>query len=206
LHVTHIPVVAQAATEAAMHTANEVVQKASTVFEQAIANATSHEQPAHQVSKRGRGRQRKLVSSVAALGAVLIIGGFLAYANKATVQLQVASVKAGFQASMPGYAPEGFERQAARAEDGKVAINFVSPVTKEKFSLTQETSDWDSQTLFDSVVAQSDTSYQTVQSNGRTIYIYGNDNAAWVDGGVLYKVNGNSGLSSDQVIALAASM
>lgn len=174
------------------------------IFEKALASATSHEQPKHKTGRRKT--YKRLVSSLAMLGAVLVIGGFVTYLNRASVQLQVASVRAGFQASMPAYAPSGFERQAASTQDQSVAINFVSPTSSQAFTLSQESSDWDSQTLFDSLVSVNDNSYQTVQNNGRTIYIYGDGDAAWVDGGILYKVTGNARLSSDQIISLATSM
>lgn len=179
-------------------------EKKTALLEQALANAKSHEEPAPKVSRSFK--HRRIASSLAGLAAVFVICGFVAYLNKASVELQVASVRAGFQASMPNYTPSGYERQAAKAVDGKVAFNFVSPVQKSDFTLTQESSSWDSQTLFDSVVAQGNATYQTVQSHGRTIYIYDGDKAAWVDGGILYKVSGDTKLNSDQVISLATSM
>lgn len=196
--VAHTPVAHHAKSPQAAH--REKVD----IFEKALTEATSHEQPKHKATRNKP--YRRLVSSLAAMAAVLVIGGFVTYLNRASVQLQVASVRAGFQASMPTYAPSGFERQSASNQDKAVAINFVSPASNEGFTLTQQSSDWDSQTLFDSIVAVNDNSYQTVQSNGRTIYIYGNGNAAWVDGGILYKVNGDAGLNSDQIISLATSM
>lgn len=188
----------------AAHPPKTMHEKKSAILEQALANATSHEEKAPAAKRRFK--HKRLVSSLAGMAAVLVVVGFVAYLNKASVELQVASVKAGFQASLPGYTPTGYERKSAQASDGKVAINFTSPSSNGGFTLTQEASSWDSQTLFDSVVAQDNTTYQTVQSHGRTIYIYGEDKAAWVDGGILYKVNGNTKLNSDQVISLATSM
>jgi len=178
-------------------------EKKTELLEKALANAKSHEQPATAIKHRSK---RRLFSSMAGLAAVLVVVGFVAYMNKASVELQLASVRAGFQASLPNYTPVGYERQSAKAADGKVAINFFSPTQHSNFTLTQESSSWDSQTLFDSIVAQENTTYQTIQSNGRTIYLYGGDKAAWVDGGILYKVDGNAKLNSDQVISLATSM
>jgi len=178
-------------------------EKKTELLEKALANAKSHEQPAAVIKHRSK---RRLFSSMAGLAAVLVVVGFVAYMNKASVELQLASVRAGFQASLPNYTPTGYERQSAQAADGKVAISFLSPAQHSNFTLTQESSSWDSQTLFDSIVAQENTTYQTVQSNGRTIYLYGGDKAAWVDGGILYKVDGNAKLNSDQVISLATSM
>lgn len=180
-------------------------EKKTALLEKALANAKSHEEPAPRI-KGQRSKHRRLISSVASLAAVLVVVGFVAYMNKASVELQLASVRAGFQASLPNYTPTGYERQAAKAADGRVAINFLSPASQENFTLTQESSSWDSQTLFDSIVAQNNSTYQTVQSHGRTIYLYGGDKAAWVDGGILYKVDGNAKLNSDQVISLATSM
>jgi hypothetical protein len=178
--------------------------KPTNVFEQALAQATSHEQPFHEAKRHRKHKHRKLFQSLAVMVAVLVLGGLVAFFNKSSIEVQLASVKAGFQASMPSYEPAGFKRGATETKAGKVAINFVSPATNSSFTLTQKTSDWDSQTLFDNVVAQSN-SYQTVQSNGRTIYLYGN-NAAWVDGGILYEINGNAPLSSDDVSSIASSM
>lgn len=177
-------------------------QKKTAMLEKALVNAKSHELPAHKPSKS----HRRLLSSLAGLGAILVIGSFVAYMNKPSVELQVASVKAGFQASMPSYSPSGYERAAVKANDGKVAINFTSPNQQNGFTVTQESSGWDSQTLFDSITTDDTVSYQTVQSNGRTIYIYDNDKAAWVDGGILYRVSGDAKLNSDQIISLATSM
>lgn len=210
------PIAIQLAPTASSHTKPAVVhhavtlkdqtpaEKKTALLEQALANAKSHEQPAPKI-KRGF-KHRRLMSSLAGLAAVIVIGGFVAYTNKASVELQLASVRAGFQASLPNYVPDGYQRQSAKAADGKVAISFMSPGYNDNFTLTQESSSWDSQTLFDTVVAHNNTTYQTVQSNGRTIYLYGEDKAAWVDGGILYKVDSNAKLNSDQIISLATSM
>lgn len=187
------------------HKTKSPQEKKTELLEKALANAKSHEEPAPKI-KRSKSKPHRFASSLAGLTAVLVVVGFVAYMNKASVELQVASVQAGFQASLPNYTPAGYERQPAKSKDGKVAISFLSPTANNNFTLTQESSSWDSQTLFDSVVAQGNTTYQTIQSNGRTIYLYGGDKAAWVDGGILYKVDGTAKLDSDQVISLATSM
>ena len=177
------------------------------LFEQALANAKSHEQPHHPVHhKKRHSKRHKLITSVASLTAVLAIGVSIAYLKKSSVELQLASVRAGFQAQMPSYEPAGFQRTATETNNGKVAIKFASPLDKSNFTLSQEASDWDSQTLFDSIVATNNSKYQTVLSNGRTIFLYGDSQAAWVDGGILYKVQGNANLDKDQISALATSM
>jgi Domain of unknown function (DUF4367) len=176
------------------------------LFEHALANAKSHEQPAPVKHRKTRSKHRRMIHSVASLTAVLAIGVSIAYLNKGSVELQLASVRAGFQASMPGYAPAGFERTQTETKDGKIAIKFTSPLDKQNFTISQQASSWDSQTLFDSVVATNSNSYQTVLSGGRTIFLYGNDQATWVDGGILYKLQGNADLTKDQISSIASSM
>lgn len=183
-----------------------LTEKKTQLFEQALMNARSHEEPAHKPYKRSfMKRHRRSFSTVAAVLAIVLLGGFVVYLNKGSVELQVASARAGFQANMPTYKPSGYEQKSTASVGDKVAISFVSPTANNSFTLTQQPSDWNSQTLFDSVVADSG-SYQAVQDNGRTIYIYGNDKAAWVDGSILYTISGSAHLSSDQITALAKSM
>lgn len=184
--------------------AHTLADKKASLLEQALANAKSHEERTPKPTRRSK--HRRFISSLTGLAAVLLIGGFVVYANRASVELQVASVRAGFQASMPSYTPTGYQRQTAKAGDGKVTISFMSPMQQKDFTLTQQSSSWDSQTLFDSIVAQETTTYQAIQSKGRTIYMYGNTKAAWVDGGILYKVDGKTPLNNDQIVALATSM
>lgn len=175
------------------------------LLERALENARSHEAPKLSLKKPRHRARRRILSSLAVLGAVLVIGSFVAYLNKSSVELQVASVRAGFQASLP-HTPIGYEQQSAVASKGKVSVSFVAPEKDDRFTLTQESSSWDSQTLFDSIIADNTTTYQAIQSNGRTIYVYDTDKAAWVDGGILYKVSGSTQLSSDQIVSLATSM
>ncbi len=179
------------------------------LFEKALVDAKSHEELPHTPAKRRGGKRffrRGLVNASAGILAVLLIGGFVAYMNKAAIQLELASVRAGFQATMPGYAPTGFTAEPAVAEPGKVTISFLSPDSSKSFALTQQSSNWDSQDLFDDIAQKHETAYQTIQSNGRTIYLYGNNEAAWVDGGILYTVSGNAALEGNQLISLATSL
>jgi hypothetical protein len=175
------------------------------IFEAAIAHATSHEQPAHKHRKH-RSTRRKFVNALAVVGTFLVIGGFVGYLNLPQLQLRVASVQAGFGASMPGYAPTGFALQDGVERSGStVTLSFRSG--DQAFRITQQPSNWNSQTLLDNTLALSD-KYETVQKNGQTIYLYQNDgtNAAWVNGGVRYDLTGNADLSKQEIADIATSM
>lgn len=184
------------------HVAAAPKKRSEEIFDRAIANAKSHEQKA----PKHRRKAGKLLNITAAVAAFVVIGGFLTYVNRSTLQLELASARAGFQAQLPSYQPGGFARQAAVADGRAVKISFVSPNNSDQFTLTQQASDWDSQTLFDEVATTAGTAYQTVQASGRTIYVLDGNRATWVNGGILYQLQGNAQLTNSQISQLASSL
>lgn len=173
----------------------------SDIFEAAIANARSHEQPAHKPRRKARGRAMQAAAFVAAF---VIIGGFVAYMNMPNIELRIASVKAGFHAQLPDYKPTGYAKTGGiQANNGTVSMSFRSGSSS--FTLQQQPSNWDSRTLLDNVVAMNEAPHKTYQSQGRTVFVYGN-NAAWVNGGVLYSMNISGEMSHQEIVAIATSM
>lgn len=179
-------------------------QEANDIFEAALAHATSHQELPHKSSGRRAKNRRRLVSITAGLAAFLVIGGFIAYVNKPGIELQVASIHAGFHAELPNYKPTGYALTGGiQSTEGKVAMTYSSGDST--YTITQEASDWDSATLLDQTTEQRGAPTQTVQSKGRIIYLYDND-ITWVNGGVRYQINGNATLDSQELISLATSM
>ncbi len=117
----------------------------------------------------------------------------------------MASARAGFPASMPGYKPTGYAAMSLNYGPGKVIIGYEGP-GNHNYSLVQKSSNWDSETLLQNYVATSGLAYQTYSAAGRTVYVYGNDNATWVNGGIWYQLNGNGNLNKNQIIDLASSI
>lgn len=178
------------------------------IFERALAMATSHqEQPPKQsmlkAAKR-RKRARRLTSLAAGFAVFALLVGFIAYQNKASIQMQLASAKAGFAASTPVYKPEGYAMGKVAYEPGTVTAMYNKAA--KSFTIVQKQSNWDSQTLLENFVATSNEDYQGYESNGRTIYLYGNGKATWVDGGIWYQINAGNVLPTDQLVKVAASM
>lgn len=170
------------------------------LFEAAIANAKSHEQPA----PKQRKTRNKLVNLTASLAALVVIAGFIGYLNMSKIEMRVASVRAGFSAQLPGYSPTGYALDGGiKAQHGVVATTYRSGSSA--YTLQQQTSDWDSQTLYDNVVAMSSEKQQTVSGKGRTVYVYGN-RAAWVNGGVLYSMQTKGDISNQEILSIATSM
>ncbi len=179
-------------------------QKATDMFEEALIHATSHEQPAHKMQGKRAHNHRRLASALAGVGALLVMAGFLAYLNMPKIEVRMASVHAGFSAELPGYKPTGYALDGGvKASQGKVQLTYRSG--ESSYTITQSASNWNSQTLLDQNTAERGAPTQTIQSEGRIIYIYGNS-ASWVNSGVHYEVNGNANLNSDDLVSLADSM
>jgi hypothetical protein len=180
------------------------------IFERAIAHATSHEQPApkeshQQKAKRAGRKHKRSLSILASVLLVVVLGSFIFWQNRADVELQLAAARSGVAASMPAYRPSGFAVKGLTYSPGTVTIGFRSP-SNQNYSVVQKTSNWDSQTLLENYVATSGQPYNAYQAAGRTVYVYGNGDATWVNGGIWYQVNDSGTLNKNQLIDLATSM
>jgi hypothetical protein len=174
------------------------------IFEAALARATSHTQPTPRRGRHGRAN-RKLVSALAGALAFLVIGGFVAYLNMPALELRVASARAGFHASMPAYSPTGYAlADGVESSKGKVVLSYRSGDSS--YKVTQMASNWNSQTLLDHYTETHGAPEQTIQSQGRIIYLYDDTRAAWVNGGVRFEISGNASLTSRDLVSLATSL
>lgn len=192
-------------------TANNELDK----FEQAIKNASSH---LHQLEKdvvkkvpflSRVGFKNRFANIATMATAFLLLVGFFGYQNSAQISMRVASQQAGINAKMPGYVPAGYDSQrTASSGDGRVSLGFRSTTDSKGFTLVQQASNWNSTSLLANHVQRENcqTCYQTWQEDGKTIYIYNDTNATWVDGGIWYKVEGNAILTSDQLLRIAKSL
>ena len=179
------------------------------IFEQALQRATSHEQAPvlqHKHPKRQSFLSKRAVSLSATAISVLLLVGFIGFENRSNITLKMAAGKAGFSANMPGYKPSGFSLGRLSYSAGNVALNFHSNSDGRAFAITEKPSAWDSATLRDTFVASADSHFQTVNVGGRTVFLYGKNNAAWVNGGILYQVDTAGALSDKQLSELAASL
>jgi hypothetical protein len=123
------------------------------------------------------------------------------------LSVRVAAAQAGIDATFPEYRPVGYRLDGPVAyQSGEVSMRFASNSAPIAFSLNQSKSSWDSAALLEKYVnPRSKGNYATYSDAGLTIYTYGTD-AAWVNGGILYTVEGNALLSNEQIRRLATSM
>lgn len=182
------------------------------LIDAALLRSTSHEQPAHKLSKRKHRVARKLglsplfVSVTAAVVAVVILGAFFTFQNLPQLAMRIASSKAGVHASLPSYRPNGFALNGSiNYAPGQVSFDFRAPDNRE-YRITQTKSAWNSETLQKTYFDNNKQEFQVRQDRGRSIFVYNGSNVTWVDNGILYKIEASSGFGTDQLLRLAASL
>jgi hypothetical protein len=176
------------------------------LIKERLSEVETVDQPKHKKGLRGILKHPRLATILTSTLAILLLGGYLTYINLPNISMRVASTRAGIAASFPGYKPDGYSFQGPITyAPGEVAINFKSNTNNHSFTVRQTASNWDSQAVLDNHVLKQTPSYLTYQERGLTIYSFDNE-AAWVNGGVLYSIEGNAQLSGEQILRIATSM
>lgn len=186
----------------------------SSPLEAGLAKADSHNQPRTKrppvrvrLAKRLRVNPRGL-SAASFVLAGLLISAFFAYQNLPNLSMRLASARAGLDGRLPSYQPAGFGLSGGISyKPGQIEIAYSSRTDDRNFKITQSNSSWNSETLAQNYEPlKQNSNYQTIPNKGKTVYVYKGSNATWVDGGVWYRIEGDSKLSSDQLLNLADSL
>jgi len=188
-----------------------VVLPSHVIKQQAIESATKQMKPRSERKEIKQPKKyskfRQFVSTASVALAVMLLGAYFTYLNMPALSTRVAAAQAGINATYPGYQPAGYTLNGPVAYDkGSVTMKFASNGSNEAFTLAQTKSNWDSSAVLENYVKPAaGRKYSTATINGLTIYTY-NSNAAWVNGGILYTVQGSAQLAPDQIERLAASL
>ena len=187
-----------------------VHQKPTEVKEKEVAKALSKStSKKHQTHKRPSvfKRHPRLFSIATAGLVVVLLAGYITYANLPFISVKIAAIQAGVKADYPAYRPSGYSLKGpVEYTPGVVTMKFVSNTSSESFTITQSKSDWDSASLQENYVSkEAGDDFITITENGLTIYRY-NNNAAWVNGGILHTIKGDAQLSDTQIKRIATSM
>lgn len=138
---------------------------------------------------------------------IILLSGYISYLNYPKLAMRVAISKAGFDAQIPRYTPAGYGFSSKiSSSPGQVVLRFNSHNDASTLALSQRQTSWDSSTLLENYVKPRSNKYLTFQQNGLIIYIYNGNNAAWVNSGVFYTLEGNTRLSSEQIVKIATSI
>lgn len=180
-------------------TASEIKNDA---IKKAVAN--THKRPS--LKSKLRPRQR-VVAVLSATLAVVLLSGYITYLNMPSLSVRVAAVQAGIDANYPDYRPDGYSLNGpVTYSSGEVAMNFKANGSNLAFKINQSKSSWDSNALLDNYITpKAGGNYIRYSERGLTIYTYGT-NAAWVNGGILYTIEGDAPLSSTQIRHIATSL
>lgn len=187
------------------------LQQEKSLTEAALERADAHEQPDYHISKRTKLAQRlrstpkSVTYSLVGLMAIAIlgIGWYIALPN---ASVQLAANRSGVDAKLPTYRPSGYQlNRSVEYEPGKVQLHYNTLTDNRSFSIKKEKTDWTSERLQRHVTDHTET-HQTINNKGKTVFVYGNGNAMWIDGGVHYTIQGAYSLNSDQLIRLVESL
>lgn len=152
-------------------------------------------------------RQLQFAPALASVLSILVVTGYVTYLNIPGISLRVAASRADVDANMPAYHPDGFSFDGPiNWHSGQVAIDFKSNTDNRGYTILQRSSNKDSQSLLQEEIVAEGHDYSTYQKNGLTIYVYGNSQAAWVNGGVWYSIEGDSLLNPEQLVNIASSL
>jgi hypothetical protein len=183
-------------------------QKLERLLDHALTNADSHKQAMRYQAARHFWQRRWLAGNrrwlVLLAVLVLIIGGlFVAWQKVPILSVKAAGMKAHLSPSVPAYTPDGYKMAGpAKAVSGTVSIKYVSSDSAGSYEIIQAQSNLTSNSVGQNVVPKG-AAVQTSQVNGNTVYIYGKENdAAWVNDGVLYTIKDHASLSSDELIKM----
>lgn len=156
------------------------------------------------VHRKGRVKRFALAFGVSAACVAAI--AYFVTTNIPDISVRVAAMQTGVEASYPSYVPSDFSLDNIDSGDGKIILTFKATSGK-SFSLIEEKSSWDSAALQRNYVQETwKDDYTTTHEQGITIFI-NEANAAWVNGGVLYKINADPGvLTKKQLRNIVTSM
>lgn len=159
--------------------------------------------------KQERESEKKRSRIILITASILAIVGICIYfllISLPTIFIGIANAKSGFEASIPSYCPGSYSRDGlASYSEGQVVINYKSNNNTDSFSLKQAKSSWDSSAVKNMVNEASTGKFNTTEKNGLTIFYYNND-AAWVNGGILYKISGSKPLEITDITQIALSL
>lgn len=182
-----------------------VVKPSRVIKQEAIRTAIANTMKDNKAPKRGF-RHPGVASIITASLALVILGGYMTYINMPSLSVRVAAAAAGINASYPDYRPDGYRLNGPVAYDeGQVSMQFVANAGPQHFTIKQAKSSWDSAAVLDNYVTpKAGSDYATYSEHGLTIYTF-DDGVAWVNGGILYTIEGDAPLSSEQIRHIATS-
>ncbi len=179
-------------------------------LEQVVAKSADEPKDSHNDRSFAKKTKKGLKPASIALTivALFLVGAYVWQVNYPGLAFKIASAKAGISASLPGYVPSGWKMLGdIQTNPGTVSYTLGNSDSSKKVAITQTKTDWDSQALAENYVAPKAENYLALQAQGLTIYVYGHNQASWVNKGTWYRIESpEQSLSQDQLIKMATSL
>lgn len=189
-------------------------QRLERLLDAALLQADAHKQALkYQAARhfwqkpRFFGRHRLLGLAIVVIAAAAVVT-VLAWRQVPALSVRLAAHRAHVAASLPAYQPAGYHLISPVATQGDaVTLKYQSAEDKTvNFAITQQRSDLTSAALAHTMIPDG-MPVQTSQIQGNTVYIYGADNnAAWVNNGILYTITDHANLPSNEVLKIVESI
>lgn len=207
-HIKH-PMVQKAHNQMARPAAKPASKPSHVIKQEAISEALQ-KAPSHKAGAKEHAPKRKfsrMASLASASLALLLLAGYFAYINMPHLSIRVAAAQAGINATYPEYKPDGYSLAGPIAYgQGEVDMKFASNSGPQNFSIKQTKTNWDSSAVQENYVKDKwGDDYMPYSEHGLTIYAHDGD-AVWVNGGILYTIEGDAPLSSSQIRSIATSL
>lgn len=181
-------------------------QRLERLLDEALTKADAHKEALRYQAARHFWQHRRFSGPrrwLVLLGILIVLGGggFFAWQSVPSLSVKVAGLRAHITAVMPSYKPDGFKSLPAAATSGAVTIPYKSTSDpSEAYDVVQSQSNLTSSLVGQNVVPKG-AAVQTSDVDGNTVYIYGSENdAAWVNNGVLYTIKNKASLNSDELL------
>lgn len=152
-------------------------------------------------SQKGFGIKKIALAFVVA---VIVMIGIVHLVNMSTpdVSLKMTAMQNGINAIYPEYTPRGYALSDITSENGKVTLNFKNAENGASYSLVEENVN-NVRLLNEYVDSVFGEEYVKLDEHGTVVYI-GDGGAAWMNGGVLFKLKITSGsLTRKQIMSIA---
>ncbi len=170
----------------------------------ATAEQKESKNPIENITTKHKFTAKNIIFALSATAVIVFAIGYFIKINMPNISVQVAAMQAGIEGKYPTYMPKGYTLKETRSETGKIILAFTS--NNQSFELSEEKSFWDSAALFNNYVKQSWDDYTIIREQGLTIYV-SHSNAAWINNGILYKINAEKDiLTKQQIRSIATSL
>lgn len=184
--------------------AQEMKERAISDALQKVATMSKTERHQQQEQKKSFFKRRGIVMAASLAVISVCVLGYLVYLNLPDLSVRVAAMQSGIENAYPSYVPSSYRLQGlVKEENGTITMNFVKD-SESKFTLIEKKSSWDSDAVLSNFVKDRwGDNYTIAKGQGLLVYISGS-NAVWVNGGVLYEIQDDSGkLSTDDLHDIA---